>query len=455
MRCSRGGSIRSSDDGSVMELERRNRVIESVSLANSSEEERSITTKPFDISKRLVWKAWRFVRANRGAAGVDGESLDEFERDLKNNLYRLWNRMNSGSYFPSPVREVLIPKKSGGERPLGIPTISDRVAQMVAKIVLEPELEPHFHEDSYGYRPGKSAHQAIAVTRRRCWRNDWVLEFDIRGLFDNIDHRLLMKAVRHHTSCKWLLLYIERWLTTPVQQADGTLRQRAKGTPQGGVISPLLANLFLHYAFDRWITAQFPKLPFCRYADDGLIHCRTLKQAEYVKERLAQRLKECGLEIHPDKTRIVYCKSVHRNDKYEQIQFDFLGYTFRPRRSHDKYGRTFTNFTPAIARSAATALRQEVRSWRLQLKSDKSLEDLSRMFSPAIAGWVNYYTRFYASAFNAVAKHINRALARWAMRKFKQLRGHKTRAAKWIERVAQQRPYLFAHWRAGYQFAAR
>lgn len=248
MRCRRGGSIRSSVDGFVMKLEQRNRVIESLPLANSTEEGRSITTKPFEISKRLVWQAWRMVRANRGAAGVDEESLDEFERDLKNNLYRLWNRMSSGSYFPPPVREVLIPKKSGGQRPLGIPTVTDRVAQMVAKLVLEPEVESHFHEDSYGYRPGRSAHQAIGVTRKGCWWHDWVLEFDIRGLFDNIDHRLLMKAVRQHTTCKWLLLYIERWLTAPVQQADGTLRQRAKGTPQGGVISPLLANLFLHTA---------------------------------------------------------------------------------------------------------------------------------------------------------------------------------------------------------------
>jgi RNA-directed DNA polymerase len=405
-----------------MEPEQRNRVVESSQLANSHEEERSATTKPFDISKRLVWQAWQFVRANRGAAGVDEESLAMFERNLKKNLYRLWNRMSSGSYFPSPVREVLIPKKSGGERPLGIPTVTDRVAQMVAKLVLEPQLDPHFHEDSYAYRPGKSAHQAIAVTRTRCWRHDWVLEFDIRGLFDNIDHALLMKAVRHHTSCKWMLLYIERWLTASVEQVDGTLRQRTKGTPQGGVISPLLANLFLHYAFDRWMTKQFSRLPFCRYADDGLIHCRTLKQAEYVRERLARRLQECGLEIHPQKTRIVYCKGVHRVEQYEHIQFDFLGYTFRPRRSYDKYGRTFTNFTPAMARSAATALRQEVRSWRLQLKSDKSLENLSLMYSRKIAGWIAYYTRFYASTFEVVARYINRAIAQWAMRKFKKLR---------------------------------
>jgi RNA-directed DNA polymerase len=438
-----------------MESERRNRVVESLQLANSHEEERSATTKPFDISKRLVWQAWRLVRANRGAAGVDEESLGEFERDLKNNLYRLWNRMSSGSYFPSPVREVLIPKKSGGERPLGIPTVTDRVAQMVAKLVLEPQVDPHFHEDSYGYRPGKSAHQAIAVTRTRCWRHGWVLEFDIRGLFDNIDHSLLMKAVRYHTSCKWLLFYIKRWLAASVEQADGTLRHRTKGTPQGGVISPLLANLFLHYAFDRWMTKRFPRLPFCRYADDGLVHCRTLKQAQFVKHQVAQRFAECGLEIHPKKTRIVYCKGVHRDEKYEHIQFDFLGYTFRPRRSYDKYGRTFTNFTPAMARSAATALRQEVRSWRLQLKSDKSLEDLSQMYGPKIAGWIAYYTRFYASTFEVVARYINRAIVRWAMRKFKKLRTHKTRATEWVRSVAKQRPHLFAHWRLGYRFVAR
>ena len=438
-----------------MESERRDRVIGSLRYANSCEDERAATAKPFDISKRLVWQAWQLVRANRGAAGVDEESFAIFERNLKSNLYRLWNRMSSGSYFPQPVRQVLIPKKSGGERPLGIPTVTDRVAQMVAKLVLEPQIDPHFHEDSYAYRPGKSAHQAIAVTRTRCWRQDWVLEFDIRGLFDNIDHARLMKAVRHHTSCKWLLLYIERWLTVPVQLADGTLCQRTKGTPQGGVISPLLANLFLHYAFDRWMARQFPRLLFCRYADDGLIHCRSLKQAQYVKERLAQRLQECGLEIHPNKTRIVYCKGVHRDEEYEHIQFDFLGYTFRPRRSYDKYGRTFTNFTPAMACSAATALRQEVRSWRLQLKSDKSLEELSAIYRPKIVGWIAYYTRFYASEFEIVARYINRAIARWAMRKFKKLRRNKTRAMEWVRSVAKQRPHLFPHWGLGFRFVAR
>ena len=347
------------------------------------------TAKSFDIPKQLVWEAYRQVKANGGAAGVDGQSLDEFEGVLKNNLYRIWNRMSSGSYFPLPVKAVAIPKKSGGERTLGIPTVSDRIAQTVVKLVLEPQVDPHFHEDSYGYRPGKSAHQALEVTRKRCWWHDWVLEFDIRGLFDNIDHRLLMKAVRHHTKCKWVLLYIERWLTVPMQAADGGLRRRDKGTPQGGVVSPLLANLFLHYAFDRWMATQFPRIPFCRYADDGLIHCRSLKQARYLHFKLAQRLKECGLELHPEKTKVVYCRDLHRRREYERIQFDFLGYTFRPRRSKDRYGRIFVNFTPAISRVAGKAIRQTVRSWRLQLKSDKSIEDLARMFGPEIRGWIN------------------------------------------------------------------
>jgi RNA-directed DNA polymerase len=321
---------------------------------------------------------------------------------------------------------------------------------MVVKLVLEPELEPHFHEDSYGYRPGRSAHQAIAITRERCWRPNWVLEFDIRGMFDNIDHTLLMKAVRHHTTCSWILLYIERWLTAPVQQKDGVLRPRTKGTPQGGIVSPILANLFLHYGFDRWMTTHFPQLPFCRYADDGLVHCRSLKQAKYVRERLAQRLKECGLELHPDKTRIVYCKDVYRQEKYEHIQFDFLGYNFRPRESRDRHGRLFTTFSPAMSPSAAKAARQDIRSWRLQLKSDQSLDDLSEKFNPKIAGWVNYYCRFRSSAFYAVARHINRALVNWAMRKFKNLRGHKVRAIKWVQRHARQRPHLCAHWNNGF-----
>jgi RNA-directed DNA polymerase len=277
-----------------------------------------------------------------------------------------------------------------------------------------------------------------------------VLEFDIRGLFDNIDHGLLMKAVRHHTDCKWVLLYIERWLTAPMQREDGVIISRERGTPQGGVISPLLANLFLHYAFDLWMARHFPRIPFCRYADDGLIHCRSEKQAQYLWARLKNRLEECGLELHSEKTKIVYCRDIHRQQDHDNIQFDFLGYTFRPRRSKDRYGRVFTNFTPAISRTAAKAIRQTVRSWRLQLKSDKSIEDLRRMFGPVIRGWINYYCRFYPSAFYPVARHLNRALARWVERKFKRFRGHSSRAIVWLRRMAHRQTSLFPHWQAGF-----
>lgn len=288
--------------------------------------------KSFDISKRAVADAFQEVKANRGAAGVDDQSIKEFEHNLKGNLYKIWNRMASGSYFPPPVKAVTIPKKSGGERVLGVPTVSDRIAQTVVKKHLEPLLEVVFHEDSYGYRSGKSAHQALEVTRKRCWWHDWVLEFDVRGLFDNIDHGLLMKALRHHTTCKWILLYVERWLRAPLRMEDGELRGRNRGTPQGGVVSPLLANLFMHYVFDHWMTKHFPRLPFCRYADDGLIHCRSQKQAYLVLESLERRFLECGLEIHPEKTKVVYCKDSQRRQDHECVSFDFLGYTFQPRR---------------------------------------------------------------------------------------------------------------------------
>ena len=285
------------------------------------------TAKPFTIPKRLVYEAFEAVKANAGSAGVDNETIEDFETNLKDNLYRIWNRMSSGSYVPPPVKAVAIPKKTGGERILGVPTVADRVAQMVVKQVLEPNLEPIFLPDSYGYRPGKSALDAIAVTRERCWRYDWVLEFDIKGLFDNIDHTLLLRALEKHTACKWVRLYIGRWLTAPLQLSDGTLVERTKGTPQGGVVSPVLANLFLHYAFDAWMTRTFPGVPWCRYADDGLIHCETETQAHAILAALADRLAACGLAIHPDKTHIVYCKDGSRKEKHPNTKFDFLGYS--------------------------------------------------------------------------------------------------------------------------------
>lgn len=406
--------------------------------------------KPFSIPKFLVWQAYLAVKSKGGgAAGVDDQSLESFECDLKNNLYRIWNRMCSGSYFPPPVKAVPIPKKSGGTRILGIPTISDRIAQTVVKMVLEPKLEPVFDEDSYGYRPGRSAHDAIAVTRKRCWRYDWVVEFDIRGLFDNINHDLLMKALRFHCKCRWVLLYVERWLRASMQQPDGRLTERHQGTPQGGVVSPVLANLFLHYAFDAWVRRELPRIPFCRYADDGLLHCRSRRQAEYVMKRITERFVECGLEIHSDKSSIVYCQDRNRTEQHAKISFDFLGYTFRPRRCYDRHGNVFPNFLPAISRRSQKEMNRRIRSWHLQLKNEKSLSEISRMFNPILKGWLNYFGRFYPSALRQIWRNVNRYLVRWVRRKLKRFSKRRQRAKRHLDRLALANPNLFVHWKLG------
>lgn len=406
-------------------------------------------TKPYEIPKQVVLEAYKRVKVNQGAAGIDDESIEKFEANLKNNLYKIWNRMSSGSYFPPPVKAVEIPKKTGGKRLLGIPTVADRVAQMVVKMYFEPEVEPYFHKDSYGYRPNKSAIDALATTRQRCWRYDWVLEYDIKGLFDNIDHELLMKAVRKHTKNPWVILYIQRWLKASYKMPDGTIAERTKGTPQGGVISPVLANLFLHYAFDMWMQRNHPDKPFARYADDGVVHCRSLKEAQNLLDSLKSRFLECGLELHQDKTRIVYCKDDDRRGEYQNIKFDFLGYTFRPRRSKNKYGKYFINFTPAVSPQASKKMRRTIHDWRIHLKPDKTLEDLSRMFNPVVRGWINYYARFYKSELYGVLKHLNKALVRWVRRKYKKFTRHKMRAIKWLDKIAKREPKLFVHWEMG------
>lgn len=407
-------------------------------------------TKPFVIDKWLVYEAFKAVKANAGSAGVDKQSLADFGLDLKNNLYKVWNRMSSGSYFPDPVKAVAIPKKNGGERVLGVPTVVDRVAQMVVKQVIEPEIESIFLPDSYGYRPGKSALDAVGVTRERCWKYDWVLEFDIKGLFDNIDHDLLRRALTKHVKSEWAMLYIERWLTAPMQMADGTRVERTRGTPQGGVVSPVMANLFLHYAFDAWMTRTFPDLPWCRYADDGLVHCRTEDEAQAVMAALQQRLAECHLEMHPTKTKIVYCKDGSRKGRYPNTKFDFLGYTFRPRAvKNRKRNSMFVSFTPAVSASAMKSMRQATRAANFRNRTQLSLADIARLHNPVLRGWFAYYGRFCPSAMYPVFKHFNHTLVAWAMRKYKRLKGHQTRASCFIEDIAKQRPGLFVHWRRG------
>ena len=402
--------------------------------------------KPFVISKQLVWEAYKRVKANQGAAGVDSESVERFESNLKNNLYKIWNRMSSGTYFPPPVRTVAIPKKDGGERTLGIPTVEDRIAQTVVAMYLEPLVESHFHPDSYGYRPKKSALQAVGVARGRCWRFNWVVDLDIQGFFDNLDHALVMRAVGKYTDCRWVHLYIERWLKAPAQSKDGTLTARAKGTPQGGVASPLLANIFLHLALDDWMRKTHPEVPFERYADDVIAHCESEEQAQAVKRSIEARLRRCKLELHPEKTKIVYCKDDDRRGSYPNEKFDFLGYTFRARRSKNRWGKYFINFSPAVSNQAATKMRREMRRWRLHLRSDKALDDLAHMWNPVLRGWINYYGKFYKSALHPVFRHLNRTLIRWASRKYKRLRGHQRRAEHWLGGVARREPRLFAHW---------
>ena len=403
-------------------------------------------TKPFPVTKRKVWEAWNRVKANQGRAGIDGQSIADFEAKLEDNLYKLWNRMASGSYHPKPVRRVEIPKASGGTRPLGIPTVADRIAQMVAKMALEPALERVFHADSYGYRPNKSAHQALAQTRKRCWERAWVLDLDIKSFFDTIDHDLLMRAVRKHTDQKWVLLYIKRWLTASVVLPDGTEEARDRGTPQGGVISPLLANLFLHYAFDRWMEKCFPSIPFERYADDAVCHCVSKRQTRDLWDALARRFKQVGLTLHPVKTQIVYCKRSSRRGRYPNTSFDFLGYTFRPRGTKNRAGELFVGFNPAISNKAAQSIRQTIRSWRLPRSSPLQLADLAGRYNATVRGWINYYGAFRKSALYRSLKSIDYHLVRWAMRKYKRFRRKWRCAYWWITDWARRDPTLFAHW---------
>jgi RNA-directed DNA polymerase len=402
--------------------------------------------KSFEIDKRLVYEAWMKVQANGGAPGVDAVSIDGFREAERDNLYKLWNRMSSGSYLPGPVRAVEIPKDHGaGIRVLGVPNVADRIAQTAAAMLLEEKLEPIFHPDSYGYRPGRSAHDALAVTRRRCWKQDWVLDLDVRAFFDNVPHDLLLKAVAHHTDERWVLLYIQRWLTAPMQMPDGTLRARDKGTPQGSPISPLLANVFMHYAFDIWMVRKFPGCPFERFADDIVAHCDSEDQARALRDSIAIRLGAFGLELHPEKTKVVFCQDANRPGEAQHTSFDFLGYTFRGRLAKGRRGY-FVSFAPAISGKARKAVGRKVRAWHLNRRSGTDLSGLAEEIDPQVRGWIGYYGAFYRSELYSLARHINEHLVRWAMQKFKRLRGSAAKAWAWLDAVRQHQPRLFAHW---------
>jgi RNA-directed DNA polymerase len=403
--------------------------------------------KPFAIPKALVWAAYQKVKANKGAPGVDEQTIGEFESDLKNNLYRIWNRMSSGSYFPPPVKAVVIPKPRGeGVRTLGVPTVADRVAQTVVALRLEPRVEQVFHADSYGYRVGRSALDAVEACRQRCFRTDWVLDLDIQDFFGSVPHDLIVKAVEANTDAPWVVLYVKRWLTAPVQHPDGTLTAPTRGTPQGSAVSPVLANLFLHYAFDGWMTREYPTIRFERYVDDAVVHCVTRRQAEQVHEAIGRRMAEVGLRLHPAKTKIVYCRDYRRRGSHEHTSFTFLGYTFRPRPARSKRtGQNFTAFAPAISREALKAKSAEVRTWRIHRRSTSTLDDLAAAINPIVRGWINYWSRYHRHELYPLLNRINAYLVKWARKKYKRLRSLKRAKAWWLA-VTTRDPNRFAHW---------
>jgi RNA-directed DNA polymerase len=406
--------------------------------------------KAYDIPKQLVWDAWLKVKSRGGAGGADGVSIEQFEVNLKGNLYKLWNRMSSGSYFPGPVRAVEIPKK-GGTRVLGIPNVVDRIAQTVAVSVVEPDAERVFHDDSYGYRPGRSPVDAVRVCRERCFRRDWVVDLDVRAFFDSVSWELMLKAVARHTDQKWVLLYVERWLKAPMLKPDGTLTARVKGTPQGGPISPLIANIFLHYGFDTWMGREFPTVRFERFADDVVVHCVSERQAHLVREAISVRMVEIGLELHPDKTKIVYCQDSRRRQKFEMVSFTFCGYTFRPRKAYDRTRKQmYTGFLPAAATGKLTDMSRKVASWRIHRHTTWTLDDLAKDVNPALAGWLNYFTVFYPSAVIPLCQRVDRHLARWARWKYKRLERSEKKAHNWLSGIRQRDPNLFAHWQLRY-----
>ena len=402
--------------------------------------------KPFDIPKTEVWEAWLKVKANKGAPGVDGCTLEEFEKDLKGNLYKIWNRMSSGSYFPPAVRAVEIPKPHGtGMRVLGVPTVADRIAQTVVATRLEKAVEPVFHPDSYGYRPGRSALDAVATCRQRCWQWNWAVDLDIEKFFDSVPWDLLIKAVKLHTDQDWVVLYVSRWLAAPIQQADGSCRPRDRGTPQGSAVSPVLANLFLHYAFDAWMQRKHPGVHFERYVDDAVVHCVSERQARRLVRSIAERMVEVGLRLHPDKTRIVYCKDSNRRARHSCTSFTFLGFTFRPRRSRSRKGINFTRFLPAISNDALKKISREVRSWRIHRRTGHTFVQLAREINPIVRGWMNYYGAFYRTELHDLLRRINAYLVRWIRRKYKRLAGFKKAKACW-KGITTRYPRMLAHW---------
>jgi len=445
-----GGLSRSSEEVSVMGMEQRTEVIQtSLDLSTSSGGMNSSSkSKGVPISKQMIMDAYRKVLKNKGGGGVDKESLSDFEKKKSRNLYKVWNRLASGCYFPPAVLEVEIPKDDGKKRKLGIPTVSDRIAQQVVTTYLEPRMEQIFSNHSYGYRPNKNAHQALHEVQLNVRQYAWAIDMDIKAFFDNVSHELLMKALKRHVLEKWVLCYIERWLEAPIVDESGNVRYReGKGTPQGGVISPLLANLFLHYVFDMWMEKYHPASPFVRYADDLVIHCSMKWQADQLLEAVKARFLECGLEVHETKTKIAYCKNSKRRNQYPVMQFDFLGYTFKPRTTMNKEGVKFLSFSCAMSQKKMSKITKEIRLSKLHRKTERSLTEIANHYNSKIRGWINYYGKFRWYDMKRLFRCFNARLIKWASIRYKRFKKSKVKAGRWLRELAEQFPNTFYHWK--------
>jgi RNA-directed DNA polymerase len=406
------------------------------------------TSKTVPVTKEMVKAAYRKVKSNQGSAGVDKQSLEEFQKDLSGNLYALWNRLSSGSYMPKPVRSVSIPKSNGKKRILGIPTVSDRIAQQVVKDYLEPRLEAQFQENSYGYRPLKSAHQAVTAVQENVRQYAWVIDMDIKSFFDEVDHELLMKAVERHVPEKWVKMYIRRWLESPAQQSDGTLIQKeGRGTPQGGVISPQLANLFLQYVLDKWLAKHYPGIAFVRYADDIVIHCQTETETKQLLEAIRTRLTECKLRLSEEKTKVVYCQDYRRPKKKDYgKKFDFLGFTFKPKTIPSNRGGLFLGYGCAISQKSQTRIVEGWKQLNLHRRSDLTIQEIANQVNPQMLGIIRYYGKFRLLELQRLMRHFELRLVKWVLNKYKKFKGSYSAAYRWIKYLKRSYPTMFYYW---------